>query len=445
MTAAGRRHEALRQRRPPKGSFAAVVTGAMVFQVTASSAAAIQGALVARALGPAEKGTVAVILLVPAVFGILLAGGIGQATVYLVGSGRVRVSDLTRHLVSFTLISTAVAYAASAAATVSGLTGRLLPGIPPSVVALAMLSVPMFFTTGYFLAVLRGLQRVVEASMLAAVQAGALLLCIAVALVVHPTPTGVVVANLVAQGIGLVLPAMRVRGAGARFVPAWDPAIVRAVLAFALRTHLGNVLQYFALRIDVFILNSYAGVAAVGLYTVAVSLGELLWQFTASIAVAILPRAAARTAAEMNAFTPRVMRWTLALTAAGAVGLLIVGRPVITTVFGDEFRPAYDTLVLLLPGIVLLGTGRVLTQELAGRGHPIYTSIGAGVTVMITVALDFALIPDHGARGAAVASSIGYSAGFLTSYAVHRFVRSRPVDGDAAIPLDLATTSAPVE
>lgn len=417
----------------------------MAFQIAASSAAAIQGALVARALGPADKGTVAVILLVPAVFGILLAGGIGQATVYLVGSGRVKVSELTRHQVSFALISTGVAYAISAVAAMSGLTDRLLPGIPASVVALAMLSVPMFFTTGYFLAVLRGLQRVVAASVLGAVQAGALLGGIAVVLVVHPTPTGVVVANLVAQALGMILPAVLVRRAGARFRPAWNPTVVRAVLAFALRTHLGSVLQYFALRIDVFILNSYAGVAAVGLYTVAVSLGELLWQFTASIAVAILPRAAARTAAEMNEFTPRVMRWTLALTAAGAVGLLIVGKVVITTVFGEEFRPAYDTLVLLLPGIVLLGTGRVLTQELAGRGHPIYTSIGAGVTVLITVVLDFVLIPDHGARGAAVASSIGYSAGFLTSYAVHRVIRSRPVDSATVVPLDLAATSTPVE
>lgn len=429
--------------RPKRGSFAAVVSGAMLFQVMATGAAAVQGILVARALGPGDKGQVAVILLVPAVFGILLAGGVGQSAVYLIGSGRMKVSVLTRHQVSFALVSTAIAYAISAVAAITGLTGRLVPGIPAGAIALALLSVPLFFTTGYFLSVIRGLQRVVAASVLAAVQSLALLACVGVALMVHPTPTGVVVANLVAQALGLILPTVLVRRAGAAFRPAWDPLVVRTILAFALRTHLGSVLQFFALRIDVFILNSYAGVAAVGLYTVAISVGELLWQLTSSIAIAIFPRAAARSAAEMNEFTPRVMRWTLALTGTGAVGLVLVGRPLIEIVFGTAFRPAYETLVLLLPGIVLLGIGRILTQDLAGRGQPIYTSVGAGVTMLATVTLDFLLIPSHGANGAAVASSIGYSAGFVTSYAVHRAVRLRPRAGHLAGPLDLAAATAP--
>lgn len=67
-------------------------------------------------------------------------------------------------------------------------------------------------------------------------------------------------------------------------------------------------------------------------------------------------------------------------------------------------------MLALLPGVVLLGGAKVLTNEITGRGYPHYNSINAGLALVLTVVLDLVLIPRYGVLGAALASSIAYSA-----------------------------------
>jgi Na+-driven multidrug efflux pump len=64
---------------------------------------------------------------------------------------------------------------------------------------------------------------------------------------------------------------------------------------------------------------------------------------------------------------------------------------------------------ILLPGILFLGVGAVVTGNLRGLGRPGVSSLLAGLTVIVTLSLDLALIPAYGVTGAAVASSVAYA------------------------------------
>jgi O-antigen/teichoic acid export membrane protein len=164
-----------------------------------------------------------------------------------------------------------------------------------------------------------------------------------------------------------------------------------------------------------FILNYFLGPASVGIYAVSVRLAELLWYLPNAVGFVIFPRAAASKPEEMNVFTPRVFRATLGLTALGALGLAFVGRPVINLVFSSAFVGAFIPMLVLLPGVVLLGGAKVLTNELAGRGYPHYNSLNAGLALILTVVLDLVLIPRYGVVGAALASSAAYTTIFFTA------------------------------
>jgi O-antigen/teichoic acid export membrane protein len=132
-----------------------------------------------------------------------------------------------------------------------------------------------------------------------------------------------------------------------------------------------------------------------------------------AVGFVIFPKSAGTSAREMNTFTPRVFKYVLALTVIGAVFLAIVAKPLIPLVFSDAFTPSYVPMLVLLPGAVLLGAAKVLTNEIAGRGHPGYNSRTAGFCLVIPVAADLLLIPRHGASGAAAASTLAYTASFL--------------------------------
>jgi O-antigen/teichoic acid export membrane protein len=145
------------------------------------------------------------------------------------------------------------------------------------------------------------------------------------------------------------------------------------------------------------------------------------------VGLVILPKAANSDAKEMDRFTPKVFWAVLAISSLAAVAMGVAGKAIIRLVFSDGFLDAYAPLLALLPGVVLLGAGKVLTNDMAGRGYPLYNSIVAGIALLITLGLDFALIPRMGVLGAALASTAAYSSTFLLSLVLYLSVRRRPI------------------
>jgi O-antigen/teichoic acid export membrane protein len=77
--------------------------------------------------------------------------------------------------------------------------------------------------------------------------------------------------------------------------------------------------------------------------------------------------------------------------------------------YGERFRPALGPLLFLLPGVAAYSVVRVLGVDFSSRGRPGTPSVIAGLSLVITVALDLILIPRFGAIGAAAASTVAYS------------------------------------
>jgi Na+-driven multidrug efflux pump len=68
-----------------------------------------------------------------------------------------------------------------------------------------------------------------------------------------------------------------------------------------------------------------------------------------------------------------------------------------------------------------LGTGTVVAGDLRGRGRPGLASVLAGLAVLVTIALDLALIPLFGVLGAALASVVAYVVyGLISLVAISR-------------------------
>jgi O-antigen/teichoic acid export membrane protein len=82
------------------------------------------------------------------------------------------------------------------------------------------------------------------------------------------------------------------------------------------------------------------------------------------------------------------------------------GGSIIELVYGEEYRPGYVALVILLVGqVVNAGSGPVALL-LNMTGHERYTLRGVGVSTILNVVLCVILIPKYGIAGAAVASAL---------------------------------------
>jgi O-antigen/teichoic acid export membrane protein len=70
--------------------------------------------------------------------------------------------------------------------------------------------------------------------------------------------------------------------------------------------------------------------------------------------------------------------------------LLLVAVPLL---YGQKFHESIGLGFVLLPGVLLLGIGKILSSAIAGRGYPRYALYASAISMPLTLALYFALIP----------------------------------------------------
>jgi O-antigen/teichoic acid export membrane protein len=387
-------------------------------------------AIIARTLGPEGKGVVALAELLPSMLALFLSGSIGAANVYLAGSRRASVRSLTETSIAFAIPVTVVGLAMAALFVVTGWLTSLLPGVPLHVVLVALLGFPLGLLNHALSGILQGLERIRLLNQLDLLQSTTLLVFTITLVAVFPLGiSGAVTAYVISSFLRVIALSIVVRREGGRFLPRWRGETMGTVLSYGLRGHVGSLLQFFNYRLDMFLVNYYLDPAGVGIYSVSARLAELLWNLPQAVGYVVFPRSAASDSQKMNRVTPRIFRVTLALTAVGGLGLALTGRFLIGLVYSSEFIAAYVPLLVLLPGVVLLGGAKVLTNAIAGRGYPHYNSITSGVALVLTIALNLLFIPRYGVLGASMASSAAYILIFLMTLVFYFIVSKKPAYG----------------
>jgi O-antigen/teichoic acid export membrane protein len=180
-------------------------------------------------------------------------------------------------------------------------------------------------------------------------------------------------------------------------------------------SYLGNVTSFVNYRFDVLIVNLFAGARQVGLYAVGTSMAEIVWFITNAASVVLAPRVASASGEEADRLTEAVARVVAFVTFVSAIGLALLAPFIVVVFFGADFADSSWAVRLLLPGIVTFSVSRVLSMYLLGRNMLRVDLMASVVGLVVTLALDFILIPSYGFRGAAVASSIAYTSAMLVN------------------------------
>jgi O-antigen/teichoic acid export membrane protein len=197
------------------------------------------------------------------------------------------------------------------------------------------------------------------------------------------------------------------------FLPQLDKTILKDMLKYGLPIFLGGILWQVNARFDVFVVNSYWGASAVGLYMTGVNYTELLRLFTDSVNSVLFPQTASISPAEARQLTSFLSRISPLYFLLLAFLLYLLSPLIIPLFFGSAFRPSISVVPYLLPGIISWIYLGFRWNHLAGRGYPHFNLYGSLIGSVSTILLDFLLIPRWGIIGASIASSIAYTLTFL--------------------------------
>jgi O-antigen/teichoic acid export membrane protein len=187
---------------------------------------------------------------------------------------------------------------------------------------------------------------------------------------------------------------------------------IARLLALSVKLGLINLVSLANYRIELFVLQRSRGLTGVGVYSLAVSVVELLWLVPASIAAAITAAVLSRSEKDAVEVVASGVRATFAICTVGAVAALCVGVPLLPVVFGASYRSGRVPLAILLVGGVAFAPASLLAIHFSVRhGRSRDPLLTAAISCVVTGGLALVLAPRIGASGAAIASSFGYSAG----------------------------------
>lgn len=368
--------------------------------------------LIARSLGPEGKGSYDLVLATTMLLIMALEFSLPSGVTYVVAKGEAAPGSLALRLL---LIAPCQGLAAALLLFFLQHTSYSAVLLPPhmggQVIVIIAISIIFMELSGFWRAMLIGLQEIIKANYLDLISRSLFLLMLVAAIGIlfasgHQVSAlmfiWVHVASIILTSF-ILLYFLR------PFLSYGKPAF-RELASFAFPCYLANFSQFLNYRLDVFMVSFFVGVEGVGLYTLAVNLAQLIWLISQSAAQVLLPKvAASQRDAENAASTARITRMTFWVSLVLALFLAIFAHLMLPIIYGNAFRRSLAPFLWLLPGIVAFSTVHVLTSYIAGIGKPRVNLLISLVGLFFTIALDFTLIPHFNIIGAAMASTVSYS------------------------------------
>ncbi len=398
-------------------SFRVNTTSRLIVGAVVLLTAQISQIVIARALGPNGKGVASILILTASVAVILTDLGLTTSGVYFVGRRKYTAQSIVSTYLT-TGVVVGLVTTIVMVALCRPLANLLFNGSYPELIVLLALGIPAGLLSRWLAGALRGLEEIVKLSYVNALESVAGLAALAITLFLLKQGQASVVWGANATVVfSLIATAYLIRQQGIRLSFGMNREILKESLCYGMKGQAGQILQWINYRFDLFIVNALRTRAELGIYSVAAGVPTLIWQVPNAIAFALYSRVSVLDKEGGDQVAIDSARHSALASLLLAAAFVPISRYAIPILFGKAFSSAIVATWLLLPGTVALSYYKTLGVHLAGQGKPEYGSYAGAVSVVLTIALDFLLIPEYGINGAAVASSIAYTVtGAITIY-----------------------------
>ena len=376
----------------------------------------------ARALGPAGRGDLLVVMLWPPVVAMMVALGLPTAYRYWMAKEPERGSALFSNAVIYTVV-VGVSAIALADLIIPHVVGDRSPAVM-RLLRIYQVNIPAALFLNLLRGLLEGTRRFGWAGlarlMSFLIQGGGFgLLWLLGHLTVASATYTLIFGQTASMLVGLFAVWRELRP---RWEPSWQE--FRISMQYALRDYPGTVADFTTLRLDQLMLGAMASNVAMGLYVVAVRLSEMTTLAADAISDALMPEvASAETTSKAEVLCTRSLRMAIYMHLLILPPLWLGAPYILRILFGESFVPATGAFRWLLVAAGVWSCGSIVISGLRGFGYPGISTVARFSAAVVTGISLATLLPRLGITGAAIASLIGYA--FMLAIALIGFVRKR--------------------
>ena len=370
------------------------------------------GIIVAQWWGAKGVGELAVINVAVATIVQLGSFGLPSSNTYFIAQDQEHFRSAAINSLIFALVAGSIL--ALGLSTVASLRPDWFGFVSTELIRIAAISIPFQLITLIGLNILLAVGKVKQFNLLdLAGQSFVLINAVFVVIVLNRGLETLVTLNTAAAVlVSLVVATLLVASARSLARSRWraDMALLRRMIGYGLKFHVSILAGAIMLRADLLVVNLFRGPEEAGVYSVASQFALLLLLLPGVIATLLFPRVTAEQDArgETTCLVTRYTTFIMFLCCLAAVPFSLL----LPVLYGAAFTDATKLLLILLPGVYLMGLESVLVQHFNALGLPRAIPVYWVITLVLNLILVFALVPRYGAQGAAIASSISYAAIF---------------------------------
>ncbi len=406
--------------------------GILGTRIVWSAMGIVSGIILARWLGPYDRGLLALVLLVPSTVVTLIKLGVSQASVYYINRKEASVGQVASNSIVLALVLGALSSAAVWALR-DNLLNAVLKDVPPWALAISLVRVPLLLLDNYLYGVLQatGQFGVYNTRLLLSEALRLVLVAIFVMGLNLGLAAAVTAYTLVAMiNMGWLMFTM------GRTVPlsmSVDRTLLYHMLSFGVRSYVQVVTVHLLLRIDVYMVQMFLGPEQTAFYALALHLTETILEVPQAIGLVLYPRLASLPEDEVHRLTAQTCRRTLLVTVPAAVALALLGPWVITLWYGLAFAPAGAPLPWAAVGASMMAIFVIVTRNFTARSRQRVNTTAGVLAVITNVLLNLYVIPRYGITGAAFATAVSYTGACAILIAFFRWESRRSL-ADVLVP-----------
>lgn len=211
--------------------------------------------------------------------------------------------------------------------------------------------------------------------------------------------------TIAAMALNAILLQVRLKR-GFHFV--WDGPLLKTEFAYGGIVYIAAAFDHLHLRVDQLFIKGMLDIGDLGVYSMAVTLSELLFLIPISINSALTGRLYNTEGEDAGR---QVLANTMKLTLYVCIALTCIGIPLaflIPLIYGIGFKGAILPTIILLIGAVFASLARVASPYFFTSGRPMIILRITFFCLVLNSALNWLMIPRMGITGAATSSAISY-------------------------------------
>ncbi|MEQ8676827.1 MAG: oligosaccharide flippase family protein [Aggregatilineales bacterium] len=378
--------------------------------------------VLARTLNPDGLGQYNLAIFLPQLISTFLNFGIGPANIFYMGRDASQLPQAYWATILIWGVLSAVGLLIAIPLIVF-FSDLLFPDVPALYLWLSLVFYPILLLQIFWLSLLQGTQNFREFNIISVITPLISLILMFIAVVVFKLDVvGALATYIFGQAISVGMAGYVIW----RKIAGQPRGDIRAyifdVFRYGWKANSSNIVAFLSYRIDIYLINLLLNPVAVGLYFAAVRFVELLWLPASAVTIVLGPRIAQLYQDEISRqrLTPLIARATFAITFLLALAMIFIGFPIFR-IMGSAYSNSYSIFLILMPGAVMMVLSKVLSSDLASRGHLKLNFYTAVITLTLEVSLIAILAYRYKLTGVAIASSLAY--GFQAFISLYFYTR----------------------